>query len=411
MATLRKTSLALWTLCSFCTSLQGVEVVPCIPGCNLAHGHCEEPGICRCDPGWDGELCEQCVRSPGCVHGTCHQPWQCNCESGWTGRFCDKDIHLCSHQTPCENAGQCFDDGNGDYWCTCPEGFFGKNCELQAGPCTKARSPCRNGGMCWDANGFATSLVCRCLAGFVGSRCEMDVDDCLMRPCANGATCHDAVNRFNCQCPAGFEGRFCTVNQDDCASQPCQNGGRCYDRVADFDCVCPEGYSGKTCSDSTRNRNEESATKATPVESFRENTYSVISVTDLQPWHSHPQLIGANGARRWAEDDSSNGVAGGRWGNGKTRLKVAVKEVTADSRAAVTQQQLVWLSTFGTLTLLLALATVVVVSRYRSGHCCNNHHLKCLRQQEGPAPEEDSNITFLRTTSPQPRKDLYLDPI
>lgn len=44
----------------------------------------------RCDPGWEGEYCEKCVRMPGCLHGTCHQPWQCICHNGWAGKFCDK---------------------------------------------------------------------------------------------------------------------------------------------------------------------------------------------------------------------------------------------------------------------------------------------------------------------------------
>ncbi|XP_072912312.1 uncharacterized protein dlk2 [Hemitrygon akajei] len=402
MVTLGKTVLAVWMLCSLCTFIQGVEVVPCVPGCKLAHGHCEEAGVCRCDPGWKGELCEQCVQSPGCIHGTCHQPWQCICESGWTGRFCDKDIHPCRHQSPCENAGQCFDNGEGDYWCTCPEGFYGKNCELQAGPCAKARSPCRNGGTCWDENGFAATFVCRCLAGFVGPLCEIDVDDCLMRPCANGATCQDAVNRFTCLCPTGFEGRFCTVNQDDCASQPCQNGAKCYDRIANFDCVCPEGYSGKTCADFTWVRNEELATKRL-IGGYRESAYKVRSVTGQRPWPSNPETVSA---RRHAHDNS-----GRRQENEKVQLKVAVKEVIAGSSTPVTHQQLMWLSIFGAVTLLLALATILVVWKYHSGCHCTHNHLRCLQQQAAPSPEEDGNIAFLHTAGPQARKDLYLDPI
>uniref|UniRef100_A0A669NYP5 Delta like non-canonical Notch ligand 2 n=1 Tax=Phasianus colchicus TaxID=9054 RepID=A0A669NYP5_PHACC len=185
---------------------------PCIAGddcsehCNLAHGSCDQDGKCRCDPGWEGEYCEECVRMPGCLHGTCHQPWQCICHSGWAGKFCDKDVHICEHQSPCQNGAQCVYDRDGDYSCLCPEGFHGKDCEMKAGPCEKAGSPCKNGGQCQDENGFASNFTCRCLAGFVGAFCEHDVDDCLMRPCANGATCHDGINRFSCQCQVGFEG-------------------------------------------------------------------------------------------------------------------------------------------------------------------------------------------------------------
>lgn len=68
-----------------------------------------------------------------------------------------------------------------------------------------------------------------------------------MKPCANGATCLDGINRFSCLCPAGFSGRFCTVNVDDCASRPCLNAGRCLDRAGGFRCVCRAGFRGATC--------------------------------------------------------------------------------------------------------------------------------------------------------------------
>uniref|UniRef100_A0A803SUN5 Protein delta homolog 2 n=1 Tax=Anolis carolinensis TaxID=28377 RepID=A0A803SUN5_ANOCA len=164
----------------------------------------------RCDPGWDGASCEQCVRMLGCIHGTCHQPWQCICQSGWAGKFCDKDVHICEHQPPCQNGAECIYDRDGEYSCLCLEEFHGKDCELKTGPY-----------------------------------------DCLMQPCANGATCLDGMNRFSCQCQAGFEGRFCTINIDDCANQPCRNGAKCYDRINDFDCLCPEGFVGKTCDSRT----------------------------------------------------------------------------------------------------------------------------------------------------------------
>ncbi|KAI9514844.1 hypothetical protein NQZ68_029689 [Dissostichus eleginoides] len=108
-------------------------------------------------------------------------------------------------------------------------------------------SPCRNGGLCEDDDGFSLVLRCRCLAGFSGPRCETDLDDCLMDPCANGASCMDGVNRFSCVCPPGFSGRFCTENQDDCARWPCLHEGRCLDRADGFLCLCRPGFSGDTC--------------------------------------------------------------------------------------------------------------------------------------------------------------------
>ncbi|XP_029963409.1 protein delta homolog 2 isoform X2 [Salarias fasciatus] len=214
--------------------------------CSFSNSRCDEGGVCRCDPGWDGGRCERCVPMPGCVHGSCLQPWQCSCEPGWGGRFCDKDLSACSLQ-PCANGATCLMADSGDFSCLCPEGFTGLKCERRIGPCSRRRSPCKNGGLCEDANGFAAELTCRCLAGFSGPRCETDVDDCLMSPCANGATCLDGVNRFSCVCPAGFSGRFCSVNLDDCASRPCLNGGRCLDRAGGFSCVCRTGFAGNAC--------------------------------------------------------------------------------------------------------------------------------------------------------------------
>lgn len=45
---------------------------------------------CRCNYGWQGPLCDQCLPYPGCVHGTCSEPWQCTCEKNWGGLLCDK---------------------------------------------------------------------------------------------------------------------------------------------------------------------------------------------------------------------------------------------------------------------------------------------------------------------------------
>ncbi|KAM9847969.1 uncharacterized protein dlk2 [Aulostomus maculatus] len=215
--------------------------------CDVINGRCDESAVCRCDPGWDGERCERCVPTPGCLHGWCQQPWQCRCHDGWGGRFCDKDLQACSQQAPCQNGATCMMENSGEFTCLCPEGFHGRNCHLKTGPCQQRRSPCKNGGLCEDANGFATELTCRCLAGFTGSHCEIDIDDCQMKPCANGATCLDAINRFSCLCPTGFTGRFCTVNLDDCASRPCLNSGRCLDLAAGFYCVCRPGFTGATC--------------------------------------------------------------------------------------------------------------------------------------------------------------------
>lgn len=52
--------------------------------------------------------------------------------------FPPSDVHICEHQSPCQNGAQCIYDRDGDYSCLCPEGFHGKDCEMKAGPCEKA---------------------------------------------------------------------------------------------------------------------------------------------------------------------------------------------------------------------------------------------------------------------------------
>uniref|UniRef100_A0A8C0J472 Delta like non-canonical Notch ligand 2 n=1 Tax=Chelonoidis abingdonii TaxID=106734 RepID=A0A8C0J472_CHEAB len=314
---------------------------------------------CRCDPGWEGKYCEQCVRMPGCVHGTCHQPWQCICHNGWA------DVHICEHELPCQNGAECVYEGDGEYSCLCPEGFHGKDCERKTGPCEKAGFPCRNGGQCQDENGFARNFICRCLAGFVGALCENDVDDCLMRPCANGATCHDGINRFSCQCQVGFEGRFCTINIDDCASHPCKNGAKCYDRINDFDCLCPDGFTGKMCEVSTP-----------------EPTW----VTFYLP------------ANR-----ENNGKA-----SGGGLLKISVKEVVTQRDTGLSESQLVTVLVFGILTAALVLVTILLMlrnwqrGRQRSDWC------KSPSQAARKLQEQECQVSILNTVMIEPRKTTEL---
>ncbi|XP_051946511.1 protein delta homolog 2-like [Xyrauchen texanus] len=359
--------------------------------CELGHGKCAENGDCRCDPGWGGPRCDDCVRMPGCLHGTCHQPWQCTCMDGWAGRFCDKDIYVCSREQPCQNGATCVLNESGEYNCLCTEGFHGRNCELKTGPCQKTKSPCKNGGLCEDLGGYAPELSCRCLAGFTGPRCETNMDDCLMRPCANGATCLDGVNRFSCLCPAGFTGRFCTINQDDCASQPCRNGGRCVDRVTNFQCFCPPGYTGRTC--------------------------------EIPLWETGSPAVSPNrdGSRRGGQDSvtQSKSPPGndsrGTTANGDERhlLKISVKEVvTQQGAAGLSDLQLIILLVLGGMTLAVVALTAGLVlcghCQDRSARCqCRpppTHHYpfhRCRTQRQHSVPaQQECKISFLETPAP-----------
>ncbi|XP_029690686.1 protein delta homolog 2 isoform X1 [Takifugu rubripes] len=345
--------------------------------CNDTNSRCDDSGVCRCDPGWEGEQCERCVPKPGCRHGSCQQPWQCNCETGWGGRFCDKDLSVCSEKQPCRHGATCVIEDNGEYACMCPEGFYGRNCELRAGPCHQRRSPCKNGGLCEDANGFAEELTCHCLAGFTGRRCENDVDDCLMRPCANGATCLDGVNRFSCVCPAGFSGRFCTINRDDCISQPCLNGGRCIDLVGSFHCICQPGYTGATCETLLR------ATQGREGNTFR----------------SHKTTENKN------EDRGT-----GNSSNHGDRLLVSVSE----RGGGLSEVQLVILLILATITLGAVALTSALILHGRCQHhdrapCCTLTSMSSHKQQQktkrqGRSDEQECRISFLNVAEAERKK-------
>ncbi|XP_008296529.1 protein delta homolog 2 [Stegastes partitus] len=339
--------------------------------CDISNSRCDEFGVCRCDPGWDGERCDRCALTPGCVHGSCEQPWQCTCASGWAGRFCDKDLSICSRQQPCHNGATCVMEDSGDFSCLCPEGFHGPTCQRRTGPCYLNRSPCKNGGQCEDGDGFAAELTCRCLAGFTGRRCETDVDDCTMKPCANGATCLDGVNRFSCVCPAGFSGRFCTVNLDDCASRPCLNGGRCLDRAGGFRCVCRPSFTGAACETPLRGR---------------------------EPGWTTLGWDGGGTSERSAAPTSSGGNSSR---HGDRLLKVTVSE----RRGGLSEPQLIVLLVLAAVTLGAVVLTAALVLQ---GHCRNCGHAPCwtslTSSRRSRQRAQECHISFLNAAEPEKKK-------
>ncbi|XP_060896814.1 protein delta homolog 2 [Labrus mixtus] len=365
-----------------CCLLIALLVPPCTGqgsdcSCNVTNSRCDETGVCRCDPGWDGQHCDRCVPMPGCLHGSCQQPWQCSCEPGWGGRFCDKDLFVCSQQQPCQNGATCVMEDSGEYTCLCPEGFHGRDCHLKTGPCHQRRSPCKNGGLCEDADGFAEKLTCRCLAGFTGARCEIDVDDCLMKPCANGATCLDGVNRFLCLCPAGLTGRFCTVNLDDCASRPCLNDGRCLDLAGGFHCICKSGYTGTTCETVLIRHNNQ------------EPGWTTVGWEGGGGGGVRPQLTTGGRNQRSSITNSNDSNP-----QGDRLLKVTVSERSA---AGLSEVQLIILLVLAGMTLGVVVLTATLVLQ---GHCrdCSHALCQCLTLSSSTSSSQQGGKTRCRQT-------------
>uniref|UniRef100_A0A673CLG3 Delta-like protein n=1 Tax=Sphaeramia orbicularis TaxID=375764 RepID=A0A673CLG3_9TELE len=218
------------------------RIAICKQGCNLLHGGCAVPGECKCNYGWQGQFCDECVLYPGCVHGTCNLPWQCNCERNWGGLLCDKDLNYCGRHQPCVNGGTCMNTEPDEYYCACPLGYSGKTCQIAEHACVS--NPCANGGACHEV---LTGFECQCPPGWEGPTCANNLDECASSPCAQGGTCIDLEDGFECVCPPQWEGKTCQIDANECAGKPCVNAYSCKNLIGGYHCDCFRGWSGQNC--------------------------------------------------------------------------------------------------------------------------------------------------------------------
>ncbi|WAR19177.1 FBP1-like protein [Mya arenaria] len=235
-----------WSGIACKTAVNGCDTAPCQ---NDAQCYTDKDlYYCTCNAGFSGAHCDIPLILIFC-----------------TLVFLLKGINNCS-SNPCHNAATCIDTVN-SYSCNCTTGYTGNNCEKNIDEC--ASNPCQNGATCADA---VNRYSCECAVGYTGDKCETNIDECSSNPCQNGATCVNAVNRYSCECAVGYTGDKCetisiclnslypslslwthyalvlfTSDIDECSSNPCQNGATCVDAVNRYNCECAVGYTGDTC--------------------------------------------------------------------------------------------------------------------------------------------------------------------
>jgi len=271
-----------------------------------------------------------CACISGYANGICSYTYlqqyakECVVQVGGT---CDLDVNECA-SSPCKNGALCKDSSTdvsvpvGKYSCSCIAGFangmckysylesyktqchvaVGGNCDLDINECDS--NPCQNGATCVESSksaSVAANAFSCCIAGYVngncaydyilpftlecnvkeGGRCDEDANECLSKPCVNGARCSDsstdgkvAVDKFSCTCAVGYTNGICsykslqqyavkcavktggTCNTDvnECISTPCQNGGKCMESATEravkaghYRCLCTSGFADGLC--------------------------------------------------------------------------------------------------------------------------------------------------------------------
>ena len=133
---------------------------------------------------------------------------------------------------------------------------------------------------------LVNSYYCQCVMGWEGQNCSVETNECINRPCLNGATCNvsykslqlwacscmhrlqpcnrgkcntvnshkpacdlflqDMLNDYNCTCASGFVGLHCETEVDDCLPGPCENNATCIDQVDGYTCVCAPEFTVTT---------------------------------------------------------------------------------------------------------------------------------------------------------------------
>jgi len=249
------------------TSVNGILAClgePCLHGLCIDHTNSSEGYSCFCENGFTGYLCQtnwnECWSNP-CLHGgLCTDgigAYKCACLPGYAGVDCEVNINECE-SNPCQNNGLC-QDGTDGYECRCQPGFDGEFCQVDISVCNGTAndtrlaqvpldwtSPrCLQGGRCIDGEGF--DFYCECPLGWAGKQCQIDVDECSSDPCQNGGVCLDHIGSYQCACSYGFTGTHCEQTVEQCHNSLCNYRGYCLVENDLNVCYCVPDFHGEAC--------------------------------------------------------------------------------------------------------------------------------------------------------------------
>lgn len=143
--------------------------------------------------------------------------------------------------------------------------MMGSNCNVSKKPCDIAQ-PCQNGGLCTNTNDTDIGFFCACPNGFSGRDCEIDLRPCQSYSCWNGneyrfdslwmnqhrdilGQCKPlSQSSFECLCQPGWTGRYCETMINYCNGTVCLNNGVCRPLLLNYACEClGSSYTGRHC--------------------------------------------------------------------------------------------------------------------------------------------------------------------
>eukprot|EP01047_Picozoa_sp_COSAG01_P037002 COSAG01_NODE_2915_length_6861_cov_2.886128_2_plen_2005_part_01 len=117
--------------------------------------------------------------------------------------------------------------------------------------------PCQNGAICSQTVALPSYtaaqqvVICSCKAGWNGSSCANDIDECASNPCVNGGNCTDSAHGpqgTSAACDAiGSAFVSCSSGAESLACVPHRARTGCRIELDAYQCNCVAGYSGVNC--------------------------------------------------------------------------------------------------------------------------------------------------------------------